>query len=64
MFDTQEEQQICRSLMTWIDDDSVVYDKLFIELHDTLIDKYYHVFKEIFIKTGHEAHYNMMMNIL
>lgn len=63
-FDVAEERDICRALLTWINDGShSINDPLFIEYQDDVIDKYQKVFKEIFIKTNHEAHYNMMMGI-
>lgn len=59
-----EEQVICRSLMSWINDGShVIQDDLYIELQDDVIDKYLEVFKKIFVFTNHEGHYNMMMKI-
>ena len=63
-FTTQEEQEICRSLICWINDGShSISDDLFIELQDESIDKYLKVFKDIFVLTNHEGHYNMMMKI-
>ena len=55
---------ICSSLISWAHDgahyasfDNVVYS----ELSDTTVEKYLQIFKEIFEKCGHIAHYNMMM---
>ena len=63
-FENAEEQKICRSLISWINDGShAVTDDLYVEVpHDT-IDRYFDVFKRIFEKTKHIAHYNMMMGI-
>lgn len=63
-FQTKEEQEICRSLISWINDGShSINDDLFIELQDRTIEMYKKVFRDIFILTNHEGHYNMMMNI-
>jgi len=64
-FETKEEQEICRSLISWINDGShSINDDLYVELQDRTIDVYKKVFKDIFILTKHEGHYNMMMNII
>jgi wobble nucleotide-excising tRNase len=61
-FTTKEEQEICRSLICWINDGShSINDDLYIELQDRTIDNYKKVFMDIFIKTDNEGHYNMMM---
>lgn len=63
-FPTREEQEICRSLISWINDGShSINDDLFIELQDRTVAMYKKVFKDIFILTNHEGHYNMMMNL-
>jgi wobble nucleotide-excising tRNase len=63
-FDDSEEQMICKSLLSWINDGSHgISDDLYIETQDNTIDKYLEVFKQIFIKTDHAGHYNMMMKI-
>lgn len=63
-FATKEEQEICRSLICWINDGShSINDDLYVELQDRTIETYKNVFKNIFILTNHEGHYNMMMNI-
>lgn len=64
-FETKEEQEICRSLISWINDGShSINDDLYIELQHRTIETYKKVFKDIFILTKHEGHYNMMMNIV
>lgn len=64
-FSTKEEQEICRSLISWINDGShSINDDLFVELQDRTVETYKKVFKDIFILTKHEGHYNMMMNII
>lgn len=60
-FDKREEKEICRSLICWINDGShCLSDDLFVEQQDSAVEKYLHVFKEIFEKTGHQEHYKMM----
>lgn len=61
-FGTKEEQEICRSLISWINDGShSINDDLYIELQDRTIENYKKVFKDIFLLTNHEGHYKMMM---
>lgn len=63
-FEAPEEQVICKSLISWVNDGSHdIQDDLYIELQDNVIDKYLEVFKKIFVFTNHEGHYNMMMKI-
>lgn len=62
-FKTKEEQEICRSLTCWVnDDDHSINDNLYIELQNKAIVNYQKVFKDLFKLTNHEKHYNMMMN--
>lgn len=61
-FENREEQEICRSLICWINDGSHgIPDDLFIEHQETTTDKYFEVFEKIFTQMGHQEHYNMMM---
>lgn len=61
-FENQEEQEICRSLICWINDGShSISDDLFIENQSETIDKYLKVFEDIFVLTNHKGHYDMMM---
>ncbi|MDI9871376.1 AAA family ATPase [Flectobacillus roseus] len=63
-FVTKEEQEICRSLISWINDGShSINDDLYVELQDRTVETYKKVFKDIFVLTKHEEHYNMMMNL-
>ncbi|MDD3009647.1 MAG: AAA family ATPase [Arcobacter sp.] len=63
-FEEYEEQVICRSLISWINDGShSVSDDLYVESQDDIIDKYIDVFEKIFKFTNHEGHYKMMMGI-
>jgi len=61
-FEAKEDQEICRSLICWINDGShCMPDDLFIEHQGMAIDKYFEVFKKIFLQMGHFEHYKMMM---
>lgn len=60
-FTEQEEQEICRSLVCWINDGShCLPDDLYIEHQHITGDKYYNVFRRIFVQMGHEEHFSMM----
>ncbi|WP_294288771.1 AAA family ATPase [uncultured Chryseobacterium sp.] len=60
-FTNPQEQEICRSLVCWINDGSHgLPDDLYIEQQEAILEKYINVFKQIFIEMGHEEHYNMM----
>ncbi|WP_459109178.1 ATP-binding protein [Helicobacter pylori] len=59
-----EEKQVCNSFISWFNDGSHgISDDLFVQSQDTSIETYLKVFENIFKKTGHEAHYKMMMGI-
>lgn len=61
-FDTTEDKLICRSLISWINDGShSITDDLYIDSYTDSIERYKRIFKEIFIKMDHKAHYDMMM---
>ncbi|MBQ8935121.1 MAG: AAA family ATPase [Oscillospiraceae bacterium] len=63
-FDTAEERIICTSLLYWINDGShTIPDDLYIDSYSGSIEQYREVFRQVFIRTGNEAHYNMMMGI-
>jgi len=63
-FDNKAEQDICKSLISWINEGSHnISDDLFIEIQEETIGKYLEVFKDIFEKTDHLGHYNMMMRV-
>ena len=64
-FGNQEEREICKSLLCWINDGShCIPDDLYIEQPDDVVEKYLDVFRKIFVNTKHEEHYNMMMQVL
>ena len=61
-FELNEERIIAKSLLAWIHDGShSIPDDLYIDSYSDMVPKYKEVFKQLFIKSGHEAHYNMMM---
>lgn len=61
-FNTTEDQMICHSLISWINDGShSIPDDLYIDSYSDSIDRYKRIFKEIFTKMDHKAHYDMMM---
>ncbi|TFZ63031.1 AAA family ATPase [Photobacterium damselae subsp. piscicida] len=63
-FTNNEEKQMCKSLLYWINDGShCIPDDLFIENQDQSMEGYLHIFKKVFEYSGHIAHYNMMMGI-
>jgi wobble nucleotide-excising tRNase len=63
-FGNQEEREICKSLLCWINDGShCIPDDLYIEQPDDVVKKYLDVFRKIFVNTKHEEHYNMMMQV-
>lgn len=63
-FPDYESQEICRSLLSWINDGShCMPDDLYVEALDDSSERYREVFKKIFEYTNHIEHYNMMMGI-
>ncbi len=60
-FDGQE-KLICKSLISWVNDGShFSHDDLYVSISDSMIEPYLNVFREIFRKSDHMAHYKMMM---
>lgn len=56
------EQIICNSLLSWINDGShYAQDDLYISIDNAAVETYLRVFKAIFDQSGHAAHYKMMM---
>lgn len=61
MFDGKE-KFICKSLCSWVHDGShYAHDDLYVSIDDTMVDSYLKVFRAIFEKSKHDAHYKMMM---
>ena len=53
---------VCKSLFSWVNDGShYAHDDLYISIDDINVEMYLKVFRTIFVKTGHLAHYKMMM---
>lgn len=62
-FNTPEDKMICRSLFSWINDGShSIPDDFYIDSYTDSVDRYKKIFKEIFVKMDHKAHYDMMMS--
>lgn len=61
MFDGKE-RLICRSLCSWVHDGShYAHDDFYVSIDDSTVDNYLKVFRGIFEKSDHGAHYKMMM---
>ena len=61
MFDGKE-KIICKSLCSWVHDGShYAHDDLYVSIDDLMVENYLNVFRSIFDKSGHVAHYKMMM---
>jgi wobble nucleotide-excising tRNase len=57
-----KEKLICKSLFSWVNDGShFAHDDIFVSIDDGMVEAYLTVFRNIFEKTGHLAHYKMMM---
>lgn len=60
-----EERVLCRSLLSWTHDGShFLHDDLYLVATNTAVEAYKNVFKDIFSRSGHHAHYEMMTKIL
>ncbi|MCF1465036.1 AAA family ATPase [Agrobacterium vitis] len=63
LFDGRD-AQICASLFSWINDGShSSHDDIYVAVDDNAVQGYLSVFREVFERTGHGAHYRMMMRI-
>ena len=61
MFDGKD-KLICKSLFSWVNDGShFAHDDLYISIDSSMVETYLKVFREIFTKSEHSAHYKMMM---
>lgn len=57
-----KEKLICKSLFSWVNDGShYAHDDLYVSIDETVVEVYINVFRAIFDKSGHLAHYKMMM---
>ncbi|MGL5125256.1 MAG: AAA family ATPase [Fusobacteriaceae bacterium] len=60
-FEKIEEQDVVRSLFSWVNDGShCIQDDINLSCIDNTTIPYKEIFKNIFIKTGYTDHYNMM----
>ena len=58
------DSQICASLFSWINDGShSSHDNVYVAVDDNAVESYLRVFRAVFERTGHGAHYRMMMRI-
>ncbi|TBG89353.1 hypothetical protein ELG67_09755 [Rhizobium leguminosarum] len=56
-----QDQQICNSLFSWVNDGSHhAYEDLYLVCDANTVERYLDVFKRIFQVTNHGAHYDMM----
>ena len=63
-FETAEEKIIVESLFRWMNEGShTIPDDAFIEPYTDIVPRYKKIFRQIFDKSGHIAHYNMMMGL-
>lgn len=57
-----EERPICKSLISWVNDGSHYSgDDLYYTIPGASVELYHEVFRKVFVNTGNEAHYEMMM---
>ena len=57
-----KEKIICKSLFSWVNDGShSAHDDLYLTIDSSSVELYLKVFRAIFDKTKHSAHYEMMM---
>lgn len=57
-----KEKQICKSLFSWVNAGShYALDDLYVSIDASAVETYLKVFRAIFEKSGHLAHYKMMM---
>lgn len=53
---------VCKSLCSWVHDGShYAHDDLYVSIDESAVDNYLRVFRAVFDKSGHSAHYKMMM---
>ncbi len=56
------DKQICASLFSWVNDGShAVHDDVYISPDESVVDRYMAVFQEIFVRTNHLSHYQMVL---
>jgi wobble nucleotide-excising tRNase len=58
-----KEKLICKSLFSWVNAGShYAHDDLYVSIDGPMIETYLNVFRAVFDKSGHLAHYRMMMD--
>lgn len=58
-----KDKLICKSLLSWTNDGShFANDDLYQTVDDAMVEGYLRVFRTVFEKSGHSAHYKMMMD--
>ncbi|MCP3763642.1 AAA family ATPase [Domibacillus sp. A3M-37] len=58
----EEDRTVCHSMMSWINDGShYINEDLYVEAPAEVSTRYFKVFEKIFEKSGHHAHYKMMI---
>lgn len=63
MFEGRE-KLICQSLFSWVNDGShSIHDDLYISYGEQTNSSYLEVFEAIFIRSGQQGHYNMMLGV-
>lgn len=63
-FETAEEKIVVESLFQWMNEGShIIPDDAFVEPYTDIVQRYKKIFRQIFDKSGHIAHYNMMMGL-
>lgn len=61
MFDGKE-RLVCKSLFSWVSDGShFAHDDLYVSINGAMVETYLKVFRAVFEKSNHAAHYGMMM---
>ena len=57
-----KEKFVCKSLFSWVNAGShYAHDDLYVSVDSSMVETYLRVFRAIFEKSGHSAHYKMMM---
>ncbi|SDU29190.1 Wobble nucleotide-excising tRNase [Verrucomicrobium sp. GAS474] len=57
-----KEKHICKSLFSWVNDGShFAHDDVYVSIDSSMVEPYLEVFRSVFEKSKHEAHYKMMM---
>lgn len=59
-----DEKLICKSLLSWVNAGlHFADDRLFVSPGDIAHETFLRIFRDIFLKMGHQGHYDMMMRI-